>query len=194
MGHALHSYYSKECQPYAKQSYETFVAEVASTVNEVLLLKHLLKTTTDVKTKKYLLSYYLDMFRTTLFRQTMFAEFEAETHRMEDEGVPLTVESLNETYLNLNKKYYGSSVVHDDDISCEWARIPHFYRPFYVYQYSTGLISAVNIAKDILAKGESAVKNYIDNFLSAGGSKSPYEILKDAGCDLMTDAPFDAAF
>ncbi|MCL2255992.1 MAG: oligoendopeptidase F [Firmicutes bacterium] len=194
MGHALHSYYSNEKQPFAKASYEIFVAEVASTVNEVLLLKHLLKVTKDVKIKKYLLSYYLDMFRTTLFRQTMFAEFESEAHRMEAEGQALTVDSLSEVYLNLNKKYYGESVVHDENIAIEWARIPHFYNAFYVYQYSTGIISAVNIVRDILTKGEPAVKNYIENFLSAGGSKSPYEILKDAGCDLMTDAPFDAAF
>jgi len=193
MGHAIHSYYSAAAQPYAKNDYSIFVAEVASTVNEVLLLKHLLKTAKDASTKKYLLSYYLDMFRTTLFRQTMFAEFEANTHAAESAGTPLTVEWLSKQYLALNKKYYGSSVSHDRQIRLEWARIPHFYHAFYVYQYATGLTSAVNIANAVLSDGRPAFEKY-KAFLSAGGHKSPYEILKDAGVDLTDAAPYEAAF
>ncbi|MCL2797674.1 MAG: oligoendopeptidase F [Firmicutes bacterium] len=193
LGHALHSYYSAQNQPYAKNDYSIFVAEVASTVNEVLLLKHLLKIVSNQKTKKFLLSYYLDMFRTTLFRQTMFAEFESEVHGAEAAGVPLTVEWLSKRYLALNKKYYGSGVSHDRQIRLEWARIPHFYRAFYVYQYATGLTAAVNIANHILSGNPGAVASY-KAFLSAGGHKSPYEILKDAGVDLATPEPYGIAF
>lgn len=193
MGHALHTYYSQKNQPYSKSDYVIFVAEVASTVNEVLLLKHLLKTTQDKNIKKYLLSYYLDMFRTTLFRQTMFAEFEQVIHDQEQNGVPLTADNLNKEYLTLNKKYYGKNVNHNEEIRLEWARIPHFYRAFYVYQYSTGIVSAINIANDILKNGSVAVDRY-KQFLSAGGSKSPYEILKDTGVDLQDSRPYDVAF
>lgn len=193
MGHAIHSYYSSAAQPYSKSDYAIFVAEVASTVNEVMLLKYMLKTTDDEKLKKYLLSYYLDMFRTTLFRQTMFAEFEYEAHKTEAAGQPLTVETLCKLYMKLNKKYYGPAVKHDKQIRMEWARIPHFYRAFYVYQYATGIVSAVNIANSILSGGKSAFEKY-KKFLSAGGSKSPYEILKDCGVDLMTDEPYSVAF
>ncbi len=193
MGHALHSYYSSSSQPYAKADYAIFVAEVASTVNEVMLLKYLIKTVSDKNVKKYLLSYYLDMFRTTMFRQTMFAEFEAKAHAAEAASKPLTVESLSKIYLDLNKKYYGPAVKHDKEIRYEWARIPHFYRAFYVYQYATGIASAVNIVKTILSEGEGAVTRY-KKFLCAGGSKSPYEILKDCGVDLLTSNPYDVAF
>ena len=193
LGHSMHSYYSAQNQPYAKSDYVIFVAEVASTVNEVLLLKYLLSTTTDAKLKKYLLSYYLDTFRTTLFRQTMFAEFEYFAHKSEAGGEPLTAEMLCKQYLKLNKKYYGSAVKHDKQIRMEWARIPHFYSPFYVYQYSTGIVSAVNIANSLLS-GESGAFERYKRFLSAGGEKSPYEILRDCGVDLMTDLPYEVAF
>ena len=191
LGHSMHSYYSNHTQPYSKAGYAIFVAEVASTVNEVLLLKYLLSTTTDKKMKKYLLSYYLDMFRTTLFRQTMFAEFEKISHDMEQKGKPLTPKSLSDAYMKLNKKYYGPAVTHNKQIATEWARIPHFYNAFYVYKYATGITSAVNIANSIL-KDNSFVAQY-KKFLSAGGSDSPYEILKIAGVDLATRAPFDFA-
>jgi len=193
MGHALHSYYSAKNQPYAKNDYEIFVAEVASTVNEVLLLKYLIGKEKNSTVKKYLLSYYIDMFRTTLFRQTMFAEFESITHSAEQKGTPLTVDYLNKQYLKLNKKYYGDAVKHDRQIRLEWARIPHFYRAFYVYQYATGLVSAVNIANSILNEEPQAFSRYKD-FLSAGGHKSPYEILKDAEVDLLQEEPYKIAF
>ena len=169
------------------------MAEVASTVNEVLLLKYLLKTETDPKMRKFLLSYYLDMFRTTLFRQTMFAEFELKSHTMAQQGKPLTVESLSREYLKLNKKYYGPDVVHDKQIRWEWARIPHFYTAFYVYKYATGITSAVNIAHAILTEGAPAVERYKQKFLSAGGRKSPYDILCDVGVDLRQDEPYKIA-
>lgn len=191
LGHSMHSYYSNHTQPYSKSGYAIFVAEVASTVNEVLLLKYLLKTTSDKKTRKYLLSYYLDMFRTTLFRQTMFAEFEKISHDMEQKGKSLTPGALSAAYLKLNKKYYGAAVTHNKPISYEWARIPHFYNAFYVYKYATGITAAVNIAAGIL-QDPSNIEKY-KRFLSAGGSDSPYEILKIAGVDLAERKPFDAA-
>lgn len=193
MGHSMHTYFSNETQPVPKADYKIFVAEVASTVNETLLLNYLLKNCTDKKQKEFLLSYMLDMFRTTVFRQTQFAQFEYEAHTAAENGVALTPEYLNDLYYKLNCKYYGGDkVVNDDLIKYEWSRIPHFYTAFYVYKYATGLISAVCIAADILEKGESALKNYM-KFLSAGGSMPPVEILKLAGVDLTTDAPFEKA-
>lgn len=192
LGHAMHSYYSNQTQAHAKARYQIFVAEVASTVNEVLLIKHLLNTAKDKQARMFVLNYYLDMFRTTLFRQTMFAEFEMIAHDMESSGQPLTVNSLSEVYYDLNKKYYGRSVRHDDDIRYEWARIPHFYTAFYVYQYATGLTSAINIVKNIL-EDSSFSEVYKNKFLCAGGSDSPYEILKQTGVDLATSAPFEVA-
>jgi oligoendopeptidase F len=191
LGHAMHSYYSAKTQPYFKSDYTIFVAEVASTVNEVLLLKHIAATTKDKNLKKYLLSYYLDMFRTTLFRQTLFSEFEAETHKMAEQNIPLNHENMSELYSDLIAKYYGKTVVADDEISYEWARIPHFYRSFYVYKYATGLTCAVSIAKMIL-EDNSKAKDYI-KFLSAGGSDSPVELLKIAGVDLMLKKPYKDA-
>ena len=193
MGHSIHSYYSNKNQPYAKADYKIFVAEVASTVNEVLLLKYLLKKTTDVKLKKYLLSYLMEMIRTTLFRQTQFAEFEEFSHAEVEKGEPLTKTSMSDKYLELNKKYYGDAVISDEEIKYEWARIPHFYRAFYVYKYATGIISALSIADRILTEGESAVKDYF-KFLSSGGSDSPVELLKIAGVDLTKEQPFKSAF
>lgn len=191
LGHAMHSYFSERNQPYEKASYKIFVAEVASTVNEVLLLKHLLKNTDDVKLKKYLLSYYMDTLKGTLFRQTQFAEFEYLSHDMAEKGQPLTKDALCQAYLELNKKYYGPAVESDPEIAYEWARIPHLYRRFYVYKYATGIVSAVSIAERILKEGQTAVDDYF-RFLSSGGSDSPVELLKLAGVDLTKPDAFEA--
>ena len=193
MGHSMHTYFSNKAQPYAKADYTIFVAEVASTVNEVLLCRHLLSTATDKKLKKYLLSYLLEMIRTTLFRQTQFAEFEHFAHKTVEKGIPLTKDNLSKHYLKLNKKYYGSAIEHDKEIKYEWARIPHFYRAFYVYKYATGIISALAIADRILTEGKPAVDDYF-KFLSSGGSDSPVELLKIAGVDLTDKKPFESAF
>ncbi|MBQ8427104.1 MAG: oligoendopeptidase F [Clostridia bacterium] len=193
MGHSIHSFFSNRTQPYAKADYRIFVAEVASTVNEVLLIRYLLSTEKDKKLKKYLLSYLLEMIRTTLFRQTQFAEFEQFSHQTVENGEPLTKENLSEEYLRLNKKYYGKAVISEGNIKYEWARIPHFYRAFYVYKYATGIISALAIAERILTEGKSAVEDYF-KFLSSGGSDGPCELLKIAGVDLTTDKPFKSAF
>ena len=192
MGHAIHTYKSNETQPYAKANYTIFLAEIASTVNEVLLLKHLYKKSEDKNLKKYLLNYYMDMIRATMFRQTQFAEFEQIAHAKAEAGEALTKESLNAVYYDLNKQYYGEGIIHDEQIAYEWARIPHFYNAFYVYKYATGIISAISIAKRILTEGESAVKDYF-TFLSSGGCTDPVSILQKAGVDLTTKAPFEAA-
>jgi len=189
LGHSLHSYYSNLNQPFPKSDYKIFVAEVASTVNEVLLLKYLLNTTTDKNLKKYLLNYYMEMIRTTLFRQTQFAEFEEIAHEMAEKGEPLNKDNLSEQYLALNRKYYGADLVHDEEIATEWARIPHFYRSFYVYKYATGIISAITIANRILNEGENAVKEY-KQFLSGGCMTDPVALLRIAGADLTTEAPY----
>ncbi|MBQ7770557.1 MAG: oligoendopeptidase F, partial [Clostridia bacterium] len=179
-------------QPYAKSGYTIFLAEIASTVNEVLLLKHLYKNSTDKNLKKFLLNYYMDTFRATLFRQTQFAEFEQLAHAKAENGEALTKENLSELYYGLNKQYYGDGIIHDEQIRYEWARIPHFYNSFYVYKYATGIISAVSIVKRILTEGESAVRDYFE-FLSSGGCDDPVSILKKAGVDLTSKAPFQAA-
>lgn len=190
MGHSMHTYYSSKAQPFAKEGYKIFVAEVASTCNEVLLLKYLLSTVQDVNVKKYLLQYYLDMLRTTMYRQAMFAEFEQISHAMVESGQPLTADAMCQKYLELNKMYYGPAVNHNDEIKYEWARIPHFYRAFYVYKYATGIISAVCIAEKILKEGAPAVESY-KKFLSLGGSMDPVSELKVAGVDLTSKEPFD---
>ena len=192
MGHALHTYKSNANQPYAKADYTIFLAEIASTVNEVLLLKHLYKNTEDKNLKKYLLNYYMDMIRATLFRQTQFAQFEQIAHAKAEAGEPLTKDTLNNVYYQLNKDYYGDGIIHDEQIAYEWARIPHFYTSFYVYKYATGITSAISIVKRILTEGETAVKDYFA-FLSSGGCTDPVSILKKAGVDLTTSAPFEAA-
>lgn len=192
MGHSLHTYFSQKNQPYAKSDYRIFVAEVASTVNEVLLLKYMLKEAKDINLRKYLLNYHLDQIRATLHRQTMFAEFEYEAHTMVEQGEPLTRENLCELYANLGKKYYGEAIEHDYNISTEWCRIPHFYTSFYVYKYSTGIITAMNIANRILTEGEVAVKDYF-KFLSGGSSTDPVSLLKLAGVDLSQKKPFEFA-
>ena len=192
MGHALHSYFSNSRQPYAKSDYTLFVAEVASTVNEVLLLKYLLKTTEDKALKKYLLNYFMDMIRTTLFRQTQFAEFEEKAHEMAEAGEPLNKDNLSALYDGLNKKYYGDAVTYDPEIATEWARIPHFYRAFYVYKYATGITAAICIANKILSEGAPAIEKYF-SFLSGGGSTDPVSLLKGAGADLTKEETFLAA-
>ncbi len=188
----MHSYFSNANRPAPTADYKIFVAEVASTVNEILLIKYLLNTVADLNVKKYLLSYYLDTIRTTLFRQTMFAEFEYKAHKLAETGEPITKEILSEIYKNLNIKYYGNSVVTDEEISYEWARIPHFYTAFYVYKYATGIISAINIAENILSGKAKAVENY-NKFLSSGSSDIPTELLKIAGVDLTTETPYKVA-
>ncbi len=193
MGHSIHSYFSNKTQPYMKADYKIFVAEVASTVNEVLLIKYLLKNATDNNAKKYLLTYLMEMIRTTLFRQTQFAEFEYFTHAQVEKGEPLTKEILCEKYLELNKAYYGKSVISDDEIKYEWARIPHFYRAFYVYKYSTGIISALAISDRILTEGKVAIDDYF-KFLSSGCSDNPVSLLKIAGVDLLDKNTFTKAF
>lgn len=192
MGHSLHTYFSSLNQPYAKSDYRIFVAEVASTVNEVLLLKFMLKEAKDENLKKYLLNYYLDTIRATMHRQTLFAEFEFKAHDMVENGEPLTKENLCSLYAELGKRYYGEDIEHDYNISCEWCRIPHFYTAFYVYKYSTGIITAMNIANRILTCGESAVKDYF-KFLSGGSSTDPVSLLKYAGVDLTLPQPFEFA-
>ena len=192
LGHCLHSYYSMAAQPYEKSDYQIFVAEVASTTNEMLLGTYLLNNVDDVNMRRYLLSYRLDQFRTTLFRQTMFAEFEYEAHKMDLEGKPLTVDALNGLYYDLNKKYYGEDVS-EKLIAYEWSRIPHFYNAFYVYKYATGITAATSIAHNILTEN-GYVNIYKDKFLKAGGHKSPYEILCDTKVDLATHKPYEDAF
>ena len=192
MGHAMHSYYSNSSQPYIYSQYKIFVAEVASTCNEVLLMEYLLKNTTDKKERAYLLNHYLDSFKGTVYRQTMFAEYEMLSNKMVEEGESLTAETLNKLYYDLNCKYFGPDMVSDSEIAYEWARIPHFYYNFYVYQYATGFSSAVALAHGILKEGASAVERY-KKFLSGGCSASPVELLKIAGVNLETPKPIQEA-
>lgn len=192
MGHAMHSYLSDHNQPFVDSQYKIFVAEVASTCNEVLLMQHLLKKTTEKTARAYLINYFLESFRGTVYRQTMFAEFERKTHEMSEAGESLTAEVLSNLYLELNRKYYGEEMVMDSEIAMEWARIPHFYYNFYVYQYATGFSAAVALANRILKEGEPAVSDYL-KFLSGGCSKSPIELLKIAGVDMSTPKPVNEA-
>lgn len=192
MGHAMHSYYSDEANPYLYAGYTIFVAEVASTVNEVLLMNHLLKESTNKETKKYLLNYFLEQFRGTIYRQTMFAEFEMLTHRAVENGETLTVDRFDEIYSDLSQDYYGNVLVHDEEVKSEWMRIPHFYNAFYVYKYATGFSAAIAIAKAITTEGEPAVKRYMQ-FLKSGGTDYPIELLKKAGVDMSKPAPIEDA-
>ncbi len=191
-GHSVHSYYSRKTQPYHYSGYSIFVAEVASTCNEALLNDYLLKVTEDKKKKLYLLNHFLEGFRGTVFRQTMFAEFEKLIHEKAANGEPLTPELLTTTYYELNKKYFGDDIVIDEEIGLEWARIPHFYYNFYVYQYATGYSAATALSKQILEEGEPAVARYID-FLKAGSSDYPIEVLKRAGVDMTSPEPIKEA-
>lgn len=192
-GHSVHSYYSRKHQPFVYSGYSIFVAEVASTVNEAILNDHLLKTIEDEQQRIYLLNYWLDGFRGTVFRQTMFAEFEHLIHQLDQQGVALTAEKLTEEYYALNKKYFGDDMVIDEEIGLEWARIPHFYLNYYVYQYATGYSAAVALSNQILSEGEPAVERYINNFLKAGSSDYPIEVLKKAGVDMTTSHPIEEA-
>ena len=188
MGHSMHSYYTRKTQPYTYGDHSIFTAEVASTVNESLLMQHLLSTETDPEMRKYLINYYIEEFRTTLFRQTMFAEFEMLTHREIENGGVLTAEWMCDIYNDLNKKYFGPALADDEYIKYEWARIPHFYRAFYVYQYATGYSAANAISKKILEEGAPARDNYIE-FLKSGSSDYPVELLKIAGVDMSSPEP-----
>lgn len=190
MGHAMHSHYTWTNQPYVYGSYTIFVAEVASTVNEALLMEYLLKTTEDKTQKAYLINYFMEQFRGTLFRQTMFAEFELTAHDMAERGEPLTFEGLTEVYRQLNKKYFGDGIVLDDEICYEWMRIPHFYTAFYVYQYATGYSCAIALSKKILE--ENGAENYI-KFLKGGSSDFSINLLKTAGVDISTPEPVENA-
>lgn len=188
MGHSIHSYYSITAQDYAYSDYKIFVAEVASTCNECLLMHDLLEKTTDKEQRKYLLNHYLDSFKGTLFRQTMFAEFEKTAHDYYAQGKPLTAEALSQMYLELNQKYFGPDMEKDEEIAYEWMRIPHFYTPFYVYQYATGYSAAVALSAKILKEGKPAVDAYM-SFLKGGESKDPIDLLKMAGVDMTTEKP-----
>lgn len=188
MGHAMHSFYSDLNQEFINADYTIFVAEVASTVNECLVMNDLLAKTNDPKQKLYLLNHYLEQFRGTVFRQTMFAEFEMIVHDRIGQGIPMTADSLCKVYHELNQKYYGPDVVSDPYIAMEWARIPHFYRPFYVYKYATGFSAAVALTQQILTERSPAVTRYLD-FLKSGGSDYPLNLLKKAGVDMTTPEP-----
>ena len=192
MGHALHSYLSNRHQNPLDSEYVIFVAEVASTCNEALLMEYLLGRTTDRKERAYLINHFLEQFRTTLYRQTMFAEFELNIGRMSQEGTSLTPEVLNAEYRRLNRLYFGDGIVLDDEIDMEWMRIPHFYYNYYVFQYATGYAAAIALSRRILREGESAVKDYL-GFLSGGCSKSPIDLLRGAGVDMSTTAPVEEA-
>ncbi|WP_273122616.1 oligoendopeptidase F [Bacillus weihaiensis] len=191
-GHSVHSYYTRNNQPYQYGDYSIFVAEVASTCNEALLNHYLLNTIEDEKQRLYLLNHFLEGFRGTVFRQTMFAEFEHLIHQKAQDGEPLTPELLTKTYYDLNKKYFGEDIVVDEEIGLEWARIPHFYYNYYVYQYATGYSAATALSNQILEEGKPAVNRYID-FLKAGSSDYPIEVLKKAGVDMTTSQPIEEA-
>ncbi|WP_223285060.1 oligoendopeptidase F [Paenibacillus sp. PL91] len=192
MGHALHSHYSDTNQNYRDAQYTIFLAEVASTLNEALLMDYLLGKSTDPKEKMYLLTYYADQFRTTVFRQTMFAEFEKIIHERSEQGDSLTPQELSKIYYDLNVQYYGPGMVIDKDIEMEWARIPHFYNSFYVYKYATGFSAATSFSKQILEEGQPAVERYL-GFLKSGGSDFSINILKKAGVDMSSPEPIEQA-
>lgn len=192
MGHALHSYLSAKYQNHIDSQYVIFVAEVASTCNEALLMEYLLSKTTDKKARAALINHFLEQFKGTLYRQTMFAEFEMNIGKMAGEGQTLTAEALSAEYRRLNELYFGPDMVVDEQIAVEWARIPHFYFDYYVFQYATGYSAAIALSKRILTEGESAVKDYL-NFLSGGCSKSPIDLLKGAGVDMTSPTPVNQA-
>lgn len=192
MGHSMHSYYSDKNQLYLYAGYRIFVAEVASTCNEALLMEYLLRHTEDKKEKAYLINYFLEQFKGTLYRQTMFAEFEKITHEMAGRGEPLTAEILNDIYYKLNEQYFGDGIVIDKEIALEWSRIPHFYTPFYVYQYATGYSAAIAISRKILS-GDAAAREGYMKFLSGGSSMNPIDLLKLCGVDMTTPEPVQSA-
>lgn len=188
LGHSVHSYYTRKNQPYTYGNYSIFLAEVASTTNENLLTEYLLEKYDDPAIRAYVINHYLDGVKGTVYRQTQFAEFEHLIHKADQEGTPLTAEFLSQEYAAINKKYYGEQMTYDDEISMEWARIPHFYYNYYVYQYATGFSAASALSAKILAEGEPALKAYTD-FLKAGSSDYPIEVLKKAGIDMTTNKP-----
>ncbi|WP_100407297.1 oligoendopeptidase F [Bacillus solitudinis] len=192
MGHAMHSYYSNKYQPQITAGYTIFVAEVASTVNEVLLINYLLNNETDAKKKKHLLNHFIDMFRGTFFTQIMFAEFEKRTHEMAQQQQPLNASSFNELYGELFRSYQGDVVTFDDEVKYGWSRIPHFYRPFYVYKYATGFAAAIQIADKLLSGEKEGTEAYL-TFLKSGSSDYPLELLKKAGVDLSNPDPIEHA-
>jgi oligoendopeptidase F len=191
-GHSVHSYYTRANQPFPYANYSIFVAEVASTTNEALLNRYLLEKETDKQRRLYLLNNFLEGFRGTVFRQTMFAEFEQLIHEKAEAGTPLTPEMLNQSYYDLNKKYFGENIIIDEDIAYEWSRIPHFYMNFYVYQYATGYSAATALAQQIIDEGDPAVERFTD-FLKAGNSDYPIEVLKHAGVDMTSSEPIQQA-
>lgn len=192
LGHSLHSYYSKKNQPYIYGGYSIFLAEVASTTNEALLMDYLLKNVRTQEEEMYLLNHYLEQFRGTVYRQTMFAEFELAIHKHVEQGGSLTADWLCDKYKALNVKYYGPDIVVDDEIAIEWARIPHFYYNFYVFQYATGFSAATALSQKILDEGEPAIEKYI-GFLKSGSSDYPINVLKKAGVDMTTPEPIEKA-
>ena len=192
MGHSLHSYLSNTHQPPVYSDYVIFVAEVASTCNEALLMEHLLATTTDKRRRAYLINYFLEQFRTTLYRQTMFAEFELKINELAQQGAGLTAEALCQIYAQLNRDYFGPDIVVDEEIALEWARIPHFYYNYYVYQYATGYAAAIALSRRILKEGQSAVDDYL-NFLKGGCSADPITLLRGAGVDMASPQPVNDA-
>lgn len=192
MGHALHSWYSDGEQPYIYAGYKIFVAEVASTCNEALLIRYLIENSTDTREKAYLINYFLEQFRTTLYRQAMFAEFEKITHGLQEKGETLTADRLCRIYYGLNRDYFGEDICIDREIELEWARIPHFYTPFYVYQYATGFSAAIALSGRILREGEAAVEDY-KRFLKGGSSMYPLELLRMAGVDMEKKEPVEDA-
>lgn len=192
-GHSVHSYYTRKTQPYPYGDYSIFVAEVASTCNENLLNDYLLKTIDDEQKRLYLLNHYLEGFRGTVFRQTMFAEFEHIIHQKAQNGEALTAELFTKEYYDLNMKYFGGeNMVIDEEIGLEWSRIPHFYYNYYVYQYATGFSAATALSKQILEEGQPAVDRYLE-FLKSGSSDYPIEVLKKAGVDMTSSKPIEAA-
>ncbi|WP_342388666.1 oligoendopeptidase F [Salinicoccus bachuensis] len=192
-GHSVHSYYSRQNQPSNTSGYSIFVAEVASNFNEALLADYMFKNLEDTKKKLYLLNEQLEGFRGSVFRQTMFAEFEHKIHSMKEAGEPLTAGRLNEVYGELNRKYFGDAVDYDDHIEVEWARIPHFYMNYYVYQYSTGYAAAASLSKQVLEEGDATAERYINEFLKKGSSDYPINVLKNAGVDMTTSEPIENA-
>ncbi len=192
MGHAMHSYYSSEYQPRITAGYSIFVAEVASTVNEVLLIQHLLRQTADPAVKKYYINHFIDMFRGTFFTQVMFAEFEKITHELAEKNEPLNVEVFNTIYEKLFREYNGDSITFDEEVKYGWSRIPHFYRPFYVYKYATGFAAAIHLADGLIQGKPGAQQKYMA-FLQSGSSDYPLELLKNAGVDLNSPEPIESA-
>lgn len=192
MGHSLHTYYSSKTQPFIYAEYPTFLAEVASTVNEALLMEYLLKTTEDKNQRLYLINYFMEQFKGTLYRQAMFAEFEKTTHELVEQGEALTADTLSSMYHDINVKYFGEDMIIDSEVDMEWARIPHFYYNYYVFQYSTGYSAAIALSQKILKEGEEAVTKY-KNFLKSGSSEYPIDTLKKAGVDMTTAEPIEKA-